>query len=360
MLSRCLQFLLVLMSCLSIMGAANTPEFVLTPVADGANGVYAAIRNEPPGLTFVSNSVFIINEDDVVVVDTGAGPATARALIAALRKLTPKPVRYVINTHWHDDHMLGNAAFREAYPGVEFIGHVNSITEMNTTGATNRKQLLAEGPAFADEIRQALAKGVNLAGKPITVEERLSFQSDLVWAERYFAEAPHTSVIAPTMTLETELRLQRGTREIVVRHLGRAHTAADIVVHLPKENIIITGDLVVWPVPLFGTTSFPVDYVATLEALLLLKPTTIIPGHGPVMRDTTYISKMLAVLRSIEQQVRAAVARGDTREQMRKNTNLASHRDAFAGGSALLGLLFDSYVAGPGVARALMQIGEGR
>ena len=355
MISRCMKCILLLWSGISMAGAANSPEFVLSPVAEG---VYAAIRSEPPGLTFVSNSVFIIGDDDVVVVDTGAGPTHARALITALKKLTPKPVKYVINTHWHDDHMLGNAAFREAYPGVEFIGHANSITEMQTTGAANRKQLLAEGPAFADEIRQALANGVNLAGKPISHEERLSFQSDLVWADRYFAEAPRTAVIAPTMTLETELRLQRGAREIVVRHLGRAHTAADIVVHLPKENIVITGDLVVWPVPLFGTTSFPVDYIATLEALLLLKPATIIPGHGPVMRDTAYLAKMLAVLKSIEMQVRAAVARGESREQIRKSVNLTTHRESFAGGSVLLGTLFDSYVAGPGVARAYMQVSD--
>ena len=68
---------------------------------------------------------------------------------------------------------------------------------------------------------------------------------------------------------------------IDIRYLGRAHTAADIVVHLPQENILITGDLVVWPVPVFGTTSFPVDYIATLEKLLALKPTT---GAGPWAR----------------------------------------------------------------------------
>ncbi len=357
MLPRCVGLLLFLFTFIPVSGAASLPEFDLSQLAEG---VYAAIRREPPGLTFVSNSVFIINDDDVVVVDSGAGPANARALIAALKKLTPKPVKYVINTHWHDDHMLGNAAFQEANPGVEFIGHAKSITEMESIGAKNRNQLLADGPAFAEEIRQTLKKGVNLAGKPISTDERLSFQSDLVWAERYFAEAPKTPVIAPTMTLETELRLLCGKREIVVRHLGRAHTAADIVVHLPKENIVITGDLVVWPAPLFGTTSFPIDYIATLEALLMLKPATMVPGHGPVMRDTAYIEKMLAVLRSIDQQVRAAVARGESREQVRKSINLSSHRKAFAGSSPLLGLLFDSYVAGSGVARAYMQISEKR
>ena len=73
-----------------------------------AEGVYVARRTEPAGLTVNGNSVFIINDDDVVVVDATLTPGTAREELAALRKLTDKPVRYVVNTHWHDDHILGN------------------------------------------------------------------------------------------------------------------------------------------------------------------------------------------------------------------------------------------------------------
>ncbi|MEO8104517.1 MAG: MBL fold metallo-hydrolase [Betaproteobacteria bacterium] len=331
----------------------HAADFELAKLADG---VYAAVRSEPPGLTFVSNSVFIINDDDVVVVDTGVGPATARAAIAALKALTAKPVRYVINTHWHDDHMLGNDAYREAYPGVEFIGHANAAAELMSTGAANRRQLLEQGPAFAAQIRDAMAKNENLAGKPISGEERLTYASDLAWAERYFLEAPRFNVIAPTLTFAGELTLVRDGRVITVRHLGRAHTAADIIVHLPRENIVIAGDLVVWPIPLFGSTSFPVDYIATLEALLAIKPALLVPGHGPVMRDDGYVRQMLAILKSIESQTRSAVARGETAEQARKSVNLDEHRKLLAGDSAMRRLLFDSYVANPGVSRAYLQL----
>src|SRR6185295_10239565 len=92
------------------------PRFKIVKLA---KGVYAAIRTEPPGLTVNANSVFIINDSDVVVVDTTLTPGTARETIAALRQLTNKPVEYVINTHWHDDHIMGNQAYREAFPGVE-------------------------------------------------------------------------------------------------------------------------------------------------------------------------------------------------------------------------------------------------
>ncbi len=353
MLIRVSRWLFALLFLFAIVLPLRAAELEIVKVADG---VYAAIRAEPPGLTFISNTVFIIDDEDVVVVDTGVGPATARITIAALKKLTTKPVRYVVNTHWHDDHIMGNQAWRDAFPGVEFVGHANAEAEMRSTGVVNRKQLLEQGPAFAKQIREAMAKNENLAGKPISNEERLTYASDLVWAERYFVEAPNFQLIAPTMTLEDQLTLVRGNRVIDIRYLGRAHTAADVVVHLPKENIVITGDLVVWPIPLFGTTSFPVDYVGTLEKLLALKPAVLVPGHGPVMRDDAYIRKMLALLKSINGQTRAAFARGESAEQARKSIDLEAFKKDFAGESALRSLLFNSYVVGPGVNRAYRQI----
>lgn len=255
--------------------------------------------------------------------------------------------------------MMGNAAWREAYPGVEFIGHSKAEGELRSTGVTNRKQLLEQGPAFAKRIREVMARNENLGGKPIGEEERIAYLSDVTWAERYFAEAPAFTLIAPTLTFDDQLVLMRGKRKIELLYLGRAHTAADIVVHLPQEKIVITGDLVVWPIPLYGSTSFPVDYIVTLEKLLALNPVTLIPGHGPVMKDDRYPRQMIALLRAIESQVRAAVARGESLEQTRNSIDLSSFRSDFAGGSALRGMLFDNYVTGPGVSRAFQQIRGG-
>jgi glyoxylase-like metal-dependent hydrolase (beta-lactamase superfamily II) len=137
--------------------------------------------------------------------------------------------------------------------------------------------------------------------------------------------------------------------------LGRAHTAADLVVHLPKENIAVTGDLVVWPVPLIGSTSYPAEYGATLEKLLALRPAVIVPGHGPVMRDDTYVKLMVRLLTSIKQQVAAAVGRGETLEQTRKSVNLTEFRQAFAGDSKLKSFVFANYVTVPAVAAAFRQ-----
>ena len=300
-----------------------------------------------------ANSVFIINDNDVVVVDTSGAPATAREVLAALRKLTDKPVRYVVNTHWHDDHIIGDPVLREAFPGVEFIGHSRMREYLPGTGAVNRKKFLEGAAGGRDFLRGLLEKNRNITGGEITAEERESYTSDIRLVELALSEASGTELTLPTITLEERLTLSRGNRVIDIRHLGRGHTGGDIVVHLPREGIVITGDLVVWPVPLVGSDQSHIgDWSATLERLQLLRATTIVPGHGPVMRDDSYVKLMASLFASIKQQVDAAVSRGETLEQARKGMNLDDYRKQFAGDSPVRKVLFDTYVAQPGVAAA--------
>ncbi|HEX4947366.1 MAG TPA: MBL fold metallo-hydrolase [Blastocatellia bacterium] len=321
-----------------------------------AEGVYAALRKSPPLMSFDPNNVFIINDDDVVVVDANASLAGTKALLAALRKLTNKPVKYVVNTHWHDDHIIGNQVYREAFPNVEFIAHASTLTDRPTVGENNRQQMLAGGKGYAERLRQLVAQNKSLAGTPLTEEERVNYQSDIAWLERALAEAPNVKIVLPTLTLEDKLTLQRGARTIEIRHLGRGHTGADLIVHLPKEGILMTGDLVVWPVPLIGSTSFPAQYSATMEKLLTLPANIIVPGHGPVMRDNEYLKSVARLLAALKDQTAAAVARGETLEQTRKSVNLTEFRKLFAGDSVMRRILFGDYVIGAGIAAAHREV----
>ena len=98
--------------------AAHAPNFTVEKIAEG---VYAVIRTEPPGYLFQSNSTFIVCDSDVIVVDPQFTLAATKEVIAALRTITSKPVTYVINTHSHEDHVVGNQVYRDEYPGVKFI-----------------------------------------------------------------------------------------------------------------------------------------------------------------------------------------------------------------------------------------------
>ena len=95
-----------------------------------ADGVHAILRRDPPDDAANANVLVIVNERDVIVVDATLTPASTEATIAAIRRMTSNPVRYVITTHWHDDHVLGNGAYADAFPGVEFIGHAYTRLRM--------------------------------------------------------------------------------------------------------------------------------------------------------------------------------------------------------------------------------------
>ncbi|HEX7828907.1 MAG TPA: MBL fold metallo-hydrolase, partial [Thermoanaerobaculia bacterium] len=325
------------------------PSFVIEKVADG---VYVSKRTETPGLIFDSNSVFIINDSDVFVVDTNFTLASARANIAELKKLTNKPVRYIVNTHWHDDHITGNAAWRDAYPDLKFIGHTSSREDMKGVGAANRDNLREHLGETINLFKRALADQKNIAGVPITPDERASYLADLSHLERYKDEGRYAEIIPPSVLVDDELSFTRGDRIITIRHLSRAHTGADLIVQLPKENIVITGDLVVWPVPLVGSTSSPASYASTLEKLLAIKPATFIPGHGPVMRDDSYVRSELALLQSLVEQTRAAKASGKSLDETRKVVKLDTFEKTFAGDSKSLAFVFANYVSGSGIAAA--------
>jgi cyclase len=344
----------LLFVCSAVLATPGNPGFEIVKVADG---VYAAIRTEPPGLTLNANSVFIINDNDVIVIDTTLTPGTAKETIAALRKLTSKPVRYVINTHWHDDHIMGNQAYRDAFPGVEFIAHVKTRDYLPTTGLNNRKMAMSDGgyPAFIDALKNRLNKNESVFGGPMNDEEKATYASDITIAERYMAENPTVEIVLPTLTLEDRLTLRRGAQIIDILYLGRGHTSGDLIVHLPKEGVVISGDLVVWPVPYVGSPqSHPADWSKTLEKLIALNPTTVIPGHGPVLRDTTYVKLMARLFTSVSEQVDASIKRGETLDQTRASVNLDDFQKQFAGDSRMRRLIFRNYVIGPAVEAAFL------
>jgi len=354
------------LTVLTLAGLLLAP---LTPTADPrpdrgftvdklAEGVYAVVRREPAGLATHANNVFIVNDEDVMVVDTSQSPALTREVLAALRSITPKPVRYVINTHWHDDHYIGDQVYRDAFPDVDIIGHARTLRDLPGEGAPNREQMVKGLPPFIEKLRGAIADGRNLAGAPITEEERAAYASDVEWASRYVSEVPAAPVILPTIAVADRLTLRRGSRLIDIRSVGPGHSQADLIVHLPAERIVIAGDLVIWPVPLAGLKSSIKGWAAALDRIRDLRAAIIVPGHGPVMRDDSYLKQLGGLFTSLSQQVEASAAKGATLEATRASVHLDDWRTTFAGGSQLRAFLFDYYVTGPGVAAAYREATE--
>ncbi len=349
-----LRRLLIVSALLSfVVSVSAAPDFTIERIAPD---VYAVIRTEPASLWFNPNTVIIVGKRFVTVVDTNISSAYTRDVLAALRKITRKPVRYVVNTHWHDDHIIGNRVYRDEFPGVEFIAHESTLTDLPTIGAANRKGSVENGPGFAAFLRKTVEKGENLAGNKLTEEERLGYLSDASLVESYLAESKDFEIVLPTRTVKDKMTIDDGKRKIEILFLGRAHTGADILVHLPKERIVASGDLIVSPIPLVGSTSYPLEYAATLEKLIEIRAKITIPGHGPIFRDDKYAKQMIKLLKSIKRQTEASYAKGENLEQMRKSVNLDEFVRMFAGESQHKRFVFDNYVFLPATAAAFKQL----
>ncbi len=336
------------LALLALAGAAPAaPGFRVETLAPG---VHAAIRTDPPGLMVDANCLFIVNDEDVVVVDA---PEASAELIEALKGITDKPVSHLVNTHWHDDHVIGNATWRKAWPDIRFVAHPSLSDYLPGTGARNRRAMIADAPEAAAQMKKQLDAGKNLAGKPISDEERASYASDIALVAHYMAVVPSTPDVLPDLPTAGDLVLQRGTRRIEIRRVGRGHTEADLVVWLPQERILASGDLVVWPVPLVGgDQSHVADWPGALDALLALKPALVVPGHGPVQRDLAYVRQLRDLFADITQQVRERRGRGLDLDAARKTIDLGDWHRRFAGTSPVRDALFRMYVAAPALVSA--------
>ena len=352
---RCLAVAPALLALTLTNPAAAQPGsygFELTRVAEG---VYATIRREPPGFLLEPNTVFIINERDVVVVDPGWTPASAREALAALQTLTTKPVRYVVNTHFHDDHLLGNQVYADAYPGVEFISHVHTRADMAETGVTFRKAFIEQLPGNTAMVEQALTSG-SFNGTPVTPAMRVALENDLFMAQRYAAEIPGLRPILADITVTDELVLHRGERTIRIRHPGRAATRGDLIVELPEERIVITGDILIGPMPVAGG-SFISDWIDVLANIRSLGATTYIPGHGSVHHDNVYLDYLHGLLTSTRDQAAEAVRAGLTQQQTLEKVDLTEFRRQFAQGDAFKRFLFTMYYTNMAVPIAYSEAG---
>ena len=324
-------------------------------VQELAPGVYAALRHVVAGPADC-NVLIIVNELDVVVVDANFYPSSARAMVREIRRLTSNPVRYVINTHYHSDHVLGDEAYRQAFPGVEIIAHPLSRALMIAEMMPNLPRNIAvDFPKEISRIQERLDAGKGSNGEPLGAEERGELGITQAAFGFWIKDMQSVHPVPATLTVADSLVLHRGERTIVVRYLGLGNTPGDLVVYLPKERIVATGDLVVHPIP-FAYSSFPREWPATLRALRGLGAVTIVPGHGGVQSDWVYVDRLIGLLESTWEQVRRAVAAGADLETTRKGVDGEALRVAFGAESAAMREAFEEQYLGPAIESAFREL----
>ena len=321
-----------------------------------AEGVYAAVRREPVGFYAQPNTLLVEGEESALVVDAQFSAAATAEVMAALARFATKPVRHLVVTHPHDDHVTGIRVWRDAHPGLEVLAHAATVEALGTTAAANRRMFIQAIPPTVGYFRNLLETERGMAGGPITPEERAAYASDSTIASAYLREVPELDVVMPAAIDGDRREIDLGGRVVEVLHLGKAHSAGDLVVRVPDAGVVAAGDVVTVPIPLVGTTSFPRDFPGTLRALLDLGPRVLLPGHGPVLTDLARLDTVVAMLEDLNAQVDAAVAGGaSSPEAVAARVDLSRWEAALAGESRLLRDIFSNYVAAPAVARSFEQ-----
>lgn len=280
--------------------------FELKPVADG---VYAAIAK--PATKVNCNGAVILLDDGVLVVDTFSKPSAARALMEQIKSVTPKPVKYVVDTHFHWDHYYGNEVYLGAWPaGVEIISSEVTRQNIEQRGIPRVKREILEVPKEIETLKADLAKAADATKKA-------EIQENLRQTEAYRAELKAMRVTLPTLTFDRSLMLYQKSRTVEILYLGKGHTDGDAVVYLPKEKVIITGDALHGWTPYMGD-SYPYDWIRMLEATEKLDFDYIIGGHGGVMRGKGQFQMWEQYFRDLLAETAAAYAQGATLEETRQ------------------------------------------
>ena len=320
---------------LAVRASAELPPeraYALTEVGDG---IWAFVSPETSGPIPSGNVLAVIGDDAVLVVDTGRFPTLARRMVADLRRKTDRPVRWIVHTHWHLDHIVGDGEFRSAFPRATFVATDFTRRKMLEKQVPYVRDLEKNDRGYIEYLEAIVAKGKRDDGKPISPETIAYLKSQIADIRLEIAEVPGAMIVPPDVTFEKDLTIHLGgKRDAHVLFLGDGNTAGDTVVWIPDARVVATGDLLVAPVP-YGYGAHPGAWVETLDRLMALDASAIVPGHGPVMRDWSYARRIQELLTSIRSQVSEAVKAGATPEEAFAKTDVERFEKEFAGGDPM-------------------------
>ncbi len=291
---------------------SSKEDAALTKLADD---VFVQIVS--PDGDAVSNSGIVILDNSVLVFDTHFTPEAGQALLAAIRPITSKPVRYVVNSHSHADHTHGNQVF----PDAEVIGSTNARRDVLQVDLPSLNRTVGITQTQLEKLRQE-------AGKETDTVQLQRVRGQIKSREDYLQTMSRLKITAPSITLDDSLTIKDSKHEVRIMFLGAGHTEGDIVLMLPAAKIAFVGDLFFnGAIPNVQDASI-LQWMKTLRDVLKLNADSFVPGHGAVgsRKDVEAFLRYFEELKSL---VQPGVDQGNSMEQVTREIQLPAKYSSY-------------------------------
>jgi glyoxylase-like metal-dependent hydrolase (beta-lactamase superfamily II) len=294
--------------------AAGSEEklFDLQKAADGVFFAHAR-----PQTVINCNAAVFVRSKDVVVVDAHSKPSAAASLIRQIRReVTDKPVRYVINTHFHWDHMQGTQAYKQTGSQVDIIATEATKQNMSQYSMERLKQSLDEMSKQMEALRDRAGKASSAAEKAFCTDEISHMQA-------YQAEMKDFTLELPTITFDKTHLLQDSAFDLHLEWHGRSHTSGDVFVFCPQRRAIATGDASHCWVPNIGD-GYPRQWPRTIDEVARADFEHVLGGHGPMQNSRSVMMSQRNFIEELSQRVSEAKAAGQQLDEMQKRITVES------------------------------------
>ncbi len=257
----------------------------------------------------IGNVTIVEQADGVVLIDSGGTVPDGRDVVDAVAKLTPKPIKAVVITHWHNDHPFGVPAILKRFPNARIIGTSATADFIKTeTGTGVGSPDMTVNQARRDRALKTVADLEKEAASPeVPADMRAQYAIEAKWIRARSERQMENYAVIPTETFADRLVIDDPVAPVELQYLGVGNTHGDLIAWLPKQRLVAAGDLVVAPTP-YGFTISIKPWLTTLAKLEQLPFDILVPGHGRVQRDRAFLDTLKWSMRDIAAKAAAAAA----------------------------------------------------
>lgn len=287
------------------------------------------------------NGVAIIGDKGVFFIDTYQQTTYADEAIALLKKITKLPVQYVLNTHWHYDHVMGNSVFKKQFKDCRFIMGDSTYTGMIkyvTKQVEEEARTINDFEPLEKQIREEKA-----GSYPITPAMKYFWDWQLKEAKEYAKAYKGNQMVNGDITFNDSLSFHWGSMTIQLINLPlNAHSRGDVIAWIPEKKLVVTGDIVVGPTP-YETHGQPAEMLKGLQMVIDLNPSIIIPGHGKVEYGLAYVNLLKTAFSTYLEKTLQAIADKKPVGDVYKTMRIPEIDDQFINGDEVKRWAYESF-----------------